>query len=304
MSTAIDLFAGAGGFSTGAKMAGVDVVWAANHWPDAVRIHAANHPTTQHACQDLQQADFREAPAHDILLASPACQGHSRARGKEQPHHDQLRATAWSVVTCAEVHREPVVIVENVIDFSKWVLYPAWCAAMHALGYAIAPMVLDASVDRGSPQSRPRLFIVCTRSKHPIELKLPSRAPRTAADVIDFSRGEWSPVHRPGRAAKTLERVAAGRREFGDRFLIAYYGSTKGGRSIHRPIGTLTTVERYAVVDGDRMRMVSVEEGKAFMGFPTDYILPEDPKAAWKMVGNAVETVQACDLINAIKEAA
>jgi len=32
---AIDLFAGAGGFSTGAAMAGARVVWAANHWPTA-----------------------------------------------------------------------------------------------------------------------------------------------------------------------------------------------------------------------------------------------------------------------------
>ncbi len=55
---AIDLFAGAGGFSTGATMAGVQVVWAANHWPAAVQVHANNHPTTQHVCQDLQQADW------------------------------------------------------------------------------------------------------------------------------------------------------------------------------------------------------------------------------------------------------
>lgn len=44
------------GFSTGATMAGVQVVWAANHWPAAVQVHANNHPATQHACQDLQQA--------------------------------------------------------------------------------------------------------------------------------------------------------------------------------------------------------------------------------------------------------
>lgn len=35
---AIDLFAGAGGFSTGAVMAGCKVVWAANHWAAAVDI--------------------------------------------------------------------------------------------------------------------------------------------------------------------------------------------------------------------------------------------------------------------------
>ena len=49
----IDLFAGAGGFSTGATMAGCNVVWAANHWRSAVEIHAANHPGAQYVCQDL-----------------------------------------------------------------------------------------------------------------------------------------------------------------------------------------------------------------------------------------------------------
>ena len=62
---AIDLFAGAGGFSTGAHMAGVEVVWAANHWPAAVDVHAANHPETEHSCQDLHQADWTKVPAHD-----------------------------------------------------------------------------------------------------------------------------------------------------------------------------------------------------------------------------------------------
>lgn len=76
---AIDLFAGAGGFSTGARMAGVGVVWAANHWPAAVECHASNHGEAIHVCQDLHQARWGEVPAHDLLLASPCCQGHSNA---------------------------------------------------------------------------------------------------------------------------------------------------------------------------------------------------------------------------------
>ena len=44
MPTAIDLFAGLGGWSTGARAAGVQVLWAANHWPVAVEWHSANHP--------------------------------------------------------------------------------------------------------------------------------------------------------------------------------------------------------------------------------------------------------------------
>lgn len=301
----IDLFAGAGGFSTGATMAGCRVLWAANHWPTAVQWHAANHPGTEHACQDLQQADFRQAPAHDILLASPACQGHSLARGKEQPHHDAQRATAWAVVTCLEVHRPPVAVVENVREFANWVLWPAWTAAINALGYALQPMVLDTA-DHGVPQHRRRLFIVATRSKHPIELRLPHREHRPAASCIDLNAGQWSPINRPGRSPRTLARIAAGRREFGDRFLAPYYGSGSGetGRSLLRPIGTLTTRARWAVIDGDRMRMVRACEGRALMGFPDGYHLPANEATAWHLIGNAVAPVQAADVINAIKEAA
>jgi DNA (cytosine-5)-methyltransferase 1 len=302
---AIDLFSGAGGFSAGATLAGCRVLWAANHWPTAVEWHAANHPGTVHACQDLQQADFRTAPAHDLLLASPACQGHSVARGKDRPHHDAQRATAWAVVTCAEVHRPAVVLVENVPEFSRWVLWPAWTAAMNALGYALAPMVLDAA-DHGVPQHRRRLFVVATRSRHPIDLKLPRRPHRAAADCIDMAAGRWSPVDKPGRSAATLARIAAGRRQIGARFLAPYYGSGSGetGRSLERPIGTLTTRARWAVIDGDRMRMVRAAEGQALMGFPAAYRLPANEATAWHLIGNAVAPVVAADVINAIKEAA
>lgn len=305
MVKAVDLFAGAGGFSTGATMAGVQVVWAANHWPTAVHWHAANHPGTVHACQDLQQADFRDAPAHDLLLASPACQGHSKARGAEKPHHDALRSTAWAVVTCAEVHRPDGVVVENVPEFAQWTLYPAWCAAMHALGYALAPMVLDAA-DHGVPQHRRRLFVVATRSKHPVELRLPRREHVAAASVIDVNAGRWSPIDRPGRSPRTLARIAAGRRVHGDRFLAPYYGSGsgEGGRCIQRPIGTLTTKARWAVIDGDRMRMVLAKEGRALQGFPEGYLLPTTEATAWTLIGNAVAPVVAADVINALRAAA
>jgi len=132
---AIDLFAGAGGFTEGATMAGVKVVWAANHWKAAVDVHALNHPETVHSCQDLHQADFSLVPAHDLLLGSPSCVGHTRARGKEASHHDAARSTAWAVVSCAEVHRPRVIVIENVPEMTSWELYPAWQMAMRALGY-------------------------------------------------------------------------------------------------------------------------------------------------------------------------
>lgn len=300
---AIDLFAGAGGFSTGAVMAGCEVVWAANHWPAAVAVHADNHPDTAHACQDLQQADWTRVPAHDLLMASPACQGHSRARGKERAHHDAQRSTAWAVVSAVEYHSPAFVLVENVPEFAKWTLYPAWCAAMHALGYALAPMILDAA-DHGVAQHRLRLFIVGTRSKHPVELAFADREHVGSGQIIDFDAGRWSTIDKAGRASSTLARVASGRASHGARFVTAYYGNETGGRSLSRPVGTITTRDRWAVIDGDRMRMLSVAECRRAMGFPDTYRLPERAKDALHMLGNAVVPIVARDIINALRKAA
>lgn len=300
---AVDLFAGAGGFSTGAVMAGCEVVWAANHWPAAVAIHAANHPGTVHACQDLHQTDWSTVPSMDLLMASPACQGHSRARGRERAHHDAQRSTAWAVVSATEFHSPDFVLIENVPEFAKWQLYPAWCAAMNALGYALAPMILDAA-NHGVAQHRRRLFIVGTRSKHPVVLDLATQAHIGSSQIIDFEAGKWQPIEKPGRALSTLERVHAGRAAHGERFVTAYYGNERGGRSLSRPLGTITTRDRWAVIDGDRMRMVNVQECRAAMGFPADYRLPDRQKDAMHMLGNAVVPVVARDVINALRLAA
>lgn len=287
---AIDLFAGAGGFSAGAKRAGVPVRWAANHCPVAVEWHAANHPATCHACQDLHQADWTRVPKAQLVLASPCCQGHSHSRGKDKPHHDASRSTAWAVVSCCEHHRPRAVIVENVPEFLDWGLFPAWRSAMESLGYSLSVNVLDAA-DVGVPQHRVRLFIVGTRTRKPLVLHRPLTGAYVAAgDIIDFGDGRWSKIRKPSRASATLKRVASGRKQFGERFVMPYYKSGSGltGRSLDRPLGTVTTVDRWAVVDGDRMRMLTVREYRLAMGFDEAYRLPARRDKAIYLLGNAV----------------
>ncbi len=301
----IDLFAGLGGFSEGARQAGASVIWAANHWRAAVDIHAANHPDTQHACQDLHQADWRDVPAHDILLASPACQGHSRARGKERPHHDAQRSTAWAVVSAAEYHRPAVLVVENVPEFAEWSLYPAWASALGALGYTLAPQVLDAA-DFGTPQHRRRLIIICARGTTQLRIAPEARAHVAIGSVLSLDAGTWSPIRTPRRATRTLDRIEAGRRAHGARFVMPYYGAGSGltGRSLDRPIGTVTTRDRWAVVDGERMRMLTVDEYRAAMGFPPGYRLPPTRREAIHMLGNAVPPPLARGIVASLMRAA
>ena len=76
------------------------------------------------------------------------------------------------------------------------------------------------------------------------------------------------------------------------------------GRSVARPIGTITTCDRWAVVDGDRMRMLQVSEAKAAMGFRRDYVLPESKRLAMRLLGNAVCPQVAADVLDALRRAA
>lgn len=289
---AVDLFAGAGGTSTGATMAGARIVAAVNHWPVAVATHTAAHPEAAHYCEDAAVLDPTTLPAHDLLLASPSCTGHTRARGVERPHHDAARATAWCVLRVAEAHRPRVVVVENVPEMLAWVCYRGWRLALSDLGYRISEQVLDAA-DVGVPQHRRRLFVVATRTRRPIAVEPGSVAHVAARDVLDLDDGPWSDV--ATKCAATQARVAAGRAALGDDFLAPYYGSGSGltGRSLDRPIGTLTTKDRYALVRGDRMRMLTVREQLRLASFPAGYPLTGSRVDGVMQVGNSVPPLLA-----------
>jgi len=299
------MFAGGGGSSEGARMARCEVVWAGNHFQPAVDVHAVNHPGTLHACEDLQRTNWREVPSFDLLLASWCCQGNSPARGKaaNNPEHDDSRATAWAVLDALEYHRSQFFIGENVKGFLKWALYPAWRMAIEALGYCLDIQVVDAA-DHGVPQHRQRLLYIGTLAKHPLMLRMPKREHVPASSFIDFEAGKWTTVE--GHVPATLRRVAAGRAAFGERFIMPYYGKGSGltGRCLSRPIGTITTRDRWAVVDGDRMRMLMVPEAKTGMGFPKSYFLPGDTRLAMHLLGNAVPPPMMCDAITAMLAAA
>lgn len=307
MIKAIDLFAGLGGLSTGARQAGLDVIWAANHWPDAVKWHAANHPETEHVCQDLHQADWPTVPDHEVMLASPCCQGHSKARGKTNgnPQHDASRSTAWAVVSAAEFHKQKLIIVENVPEFLEWKLYPAWKAAMEALGYFLSINIVDCA-DLGVPQNRIRLFILCTKSKAPLQINLTKSEHLPASSFIDFSAGNWSDINKPGRAKATLNRIKTGRKAHGNKFVMPYYKSGSGltGRSLSRPIGTITTKARWGVVSGRKMRMLTVEETLAAMSFNKDTKRPAQNYLAIHLAGNAVPPLAGQRILEAALKAA
>lgn len=302
---AVDLFAGWGGFTCGAEQAGARVLWAANHWQLAVDVHRANHPTTAHACQDLRQADWTTLPRYDVLLASPACQGHSTAsQPKRRGYHDALRATAWAVVDCADVTEPAAILVENVLSFREWRLYPEWRASLERIGYRLTELVVMAS-HHGVPQRRQRLFVAGFRGRRwrgPMELR--STTPREVpfGPCIDWQAGEWRDVRSTTPEAQA--RIARAQAAHGPRCLSQHV-TGHPGVGLGEPIRTITTKDQWIVVDGRRYRPLTERELARGMGFPESYTWPDVGRVhVVKGLGNAVPPPVARDLVRATMEAA
>ncbi len=175
-----DQFCGAGGSSQGVRNfsrrigGGVEVKLALNHWKLAIETHSTNFQETLHDCTDISACDPRRYPRTSILITSPECTNHSLAKGQKQvkaqldlfdsgkldPAAERSRATMWDVCRFAEYHQYECIIVENVVDARKWIMWEAWLKAMHLLGYRHKCVYLNSQHCHPTPQSRDRMYVV------------------------------------------------------------------------------------------------------------------------------------------------
>lgn len=173
--TGTDQFCGAGGTTTGAKAAGIEMKMALNHWAQAIETHNTNHPEVDHDCTDIQACDPRRYPSTNILFTSPECTNHSLAKGQKRKYqnqydlfgkvdidesHERSRATMWDVPRFAEYHDYDLVVVENVVDAKRWALFDPWLSTMHALGYLHKICYFNSQFFPPCPQSRDRMYVV------------------------------------------------------------------------------------------------------------------------------------------------
>jgi DNA (cytosine-5)-methyltransferase 1 len=147
---------------------------AMNHWKLAVETHNTNFPNTDHDTCDISAADPRRYPSTDILITSPECTTHSPAggnrrstpqrdlfipRGEDDPATQRSRATMRDVPRFAEYHKYRRIIVENVVEVTRWPLFHHWLKEMEILGYRWQLVSLNSMFCWPTPQSRDRLYI-------------------------------------------------------------------------------------------------------------------------------------------------
>lgn len=178
--TVTDQFCGAGGSSQGVRSfanisgGGIELIVALNHWKLAIETHNTNFPDAFHDCTDISACDPKRYPSTDILITSPECTNHSLAKGQKivkkqidlfntgklDAASERSRATMWDVPRFAEYHNYNAIIVENVVDARKWIMFDAWLQAMYLLGYLHKCVYANSMHFHPTPQSRDRMYIV------------------------------------------------------------------------------------------------------------------------------------------------
>ena len=205
----IDNFAGGGGASTGIELAlcrPVDI--AINHDQDAIAMHQANHPFTEHFCESVWDVKPKKATnGRPVMLAwfSPDCTHFSKARGCK-PAEKNIRGLAWVAARWAATVKPEIIILENVEEFKTWgplgndgfpikekagMTFERFVNTLRDLGYFVDWTELRAC-DYGAPTTRKRFFLVARCDGLPVvwpevthgQDKIPFR---TAAEIIDWS---------------------------------------------------------------------------------------------------------------------
>lgn len=242
----IDNFAGGGGTSTGLEAAfGRPVDIAINHNPEALAMHAINHPHTHHLCESVWDVDPAEVTKNQpvgLVWLSPDCKHFSKAKG-DTPVEKSIRGLAWVGMRWIATTKPRVMMLENVEEFKTWgpllvdsegrarpdpskkgKFFESFLKQLRAHGYKVEHRELRAC-DNGAPTIRKRLFLVARRDGIPISWPdqthgAPTSAAviagkmlpwRTAAECIDFDLPSSSIFGRKkDLAVNTQRRVAKG----------------------------------------------------------------------------------------------
>lgn len=172
MLTHIDLFAGAGGLSTGLELAGFQSLFANEISPGYAETLKRSHPGT-----DVETADIRDLDAGvvrrglglvqgelDLLAGGPPCQGYS-INAPKRSLEDERNHLFRDYLRFAAEFSPKFILIENVpgmISFERGQTVQEILLALRSLGYQADVRVLFAP-HYGVPQARWRTIILANR---------------------------------------------------------------------------------------------------------------------------------------------
>lgn len=175
----IDIFAGVGGLTQGAKAAGIDVRFAVEKDIFAAKAFQLNHPEVK-----MVNKDIREVKENDfiidrkptiILFGGPPCQGYSTSNQKTRNRDNPKNWLFKEFVRLTKGIKPNWIVLENVkgiVETERGFFEETIRTSFEELGYVCTELLPSAS-DYGVPQKRNRFFLIGSRDGIKIGLPKP-----------------------------------------------------------------------------------------------------------------------------------
>lgn len=200
----VDLFAGAGGFSLGAILAGVDIAGALENHKHAAATYAGNVRRENGSKPALIEDDILaispsealgrwslDAGSIDIVLGGPPCQGFSSHRINDAGVDDPRNKLLGRYFEYVEAFRPRIFLVENVPGL-LWDRHRTYLEAFYSRGkaaeYDVRPPEVINARDFGVPQNRRRVFILGVDKRRPLEVAWPPRSTHVSPATTEPER--------------------------------------------------------------------------------------------------------------------
>jgi DNA (cytosine-5)-methyltransferase 1 len=319
--TAIDLFAGPGGMTTGLKGAGFSVIGAVEIDPVAVATYRANHRKVRMFCGDIRRLaakrvmkQLRLKPGDlDLLAGCPPCQGFSTLRTLngnlqvDDPRNDLIK----DYVRFVRVLRPKAVLMENVPGLMRDPRMAIALATLERLGYPVKTGTRIANaVDFGVPQQRRRMVMTAVKGGSVAMPRfITTRVTvRTALAGMPKAGSSGDPLHDHGEhrtaAIRSLIRLipknGGSRLDLGPDLQLGCHQRTDGFYDIYgrmswdRPAPTITSgctnPSKGRFLHPSDHRAITLREAALLQAFPRHYRF--DPTAGKEaiaaMIGNAL----------------
>ena len=287
----IDLFAGIGGIRLGLESAGGNCVFSSEWDPFAKKTY--EHRFREEPQGDITKIGESDIPTFDVLAAGFPCQPFSSI-GKREGFAHQTQGTLFhEILRIVDHHLPRAFILENVKGLTHHKsgekdTLQVICEELEARNYRVHVNVLDAA-KFGVPQFRQRVFIVgfhpdLFRSWWSFQWPVPNDHNATLGkDLIQTDVEGYS-------ISKHLQKTYIWKKDDGrPRVLIPGECSDV---TLNTLVSTYHKIQRLTgtfVQDGPTgLRLLSVKECLAIMGFPEDFEIPVSRTQAYRQLGNSV----------------
>lgn len=320
--TAIDVFSGCGGLTTGLKMAGFKVISAIEIDPKAVETYKLNHPEVPVTEGDIRTIEANElmerlgvkAGEVDLIAGCPPCQGFSKIgrRNKAICENDSRNELIDDFSRLVLALQPKSVMMENVPSLSEYEKFKDFKLKLEAAGYLITTNILNVA-DFGVPQRRFRLILLASKKTKPKMARQQNKTQTVRDFIFNLKPAGKSgdllhdfPEKRTAKVMKIIRLIpknGGSRSSLPPSLQLACHQRSRGFNDVYGRMawddpsptitGGCTNPSKGRFLHPEENRAITMREAALLQGFPIDYQfnIKHGKGAISQMIGNALPPI-------------